>query len=156
MNEVAAAMGLTNLESLDKFVAVNRRNYECYNLCVENIPGIKILRYDGHEKQNYQYITIEVDEAKAGLSRDELLKVLHSENVLARRYFYPGCHRMEPYRSYFPHSHLLLPETEEVAQRVLVLPTGTAVTPDQISIICSIIRIAVENAPQVKEKIQSI
>jgi dTDP-4-amino-4,6-dideoxygalactose transaminase len=156
MNEASAAMGLTNLESLDEFVAVNRRNYECYNSCLKDIPGIKILRYDDHEKQNYQYIILEVDESEAGLSRDELLKVLHAENVLARRYFYPGCHRMEPYRSYFPHTHLLLPVTEEVAKRVLVLPTGTSVSPDQISIICSIMRTAMNNAPQVKEKLQSI
>ena len=155
MNEASAAMGLTNLESLDEFVAVNRRNYDCYNSCMENIPGIKIHRYDDHEKQNYQYIIAEVDESAAGLSRDELLKVLHTENVLARRYFYLGCHRMEPYRSYFPHAHLLLPVTEEVAKRVLVLPTGTAVTPEQISIICSIIRTAIENAPHVKGKLQS-
>lgn len=153
MNEAAAAMGITNLESLDEFVAVNRRNYECYNSCLKDIPGIKILRYDDHEKQNYQYIILEVDESEAGLSRDELLNVLHAENVLARRYFYPGCHRMEPYHSYFPHSHLLLPETEKVTQRVLVLPTGTTVTPDQITMICTIIRTAVKNAPQVKEKL---
>ena len=36
------------------------------------------------------------------LSRDELQRVLWAENVLARRYFFPGCHRMEPYRSLFP------------------------------------------------------
>jgi dTDP-4-amino-4,6-dideoxygalactose transaminase len=30
MSEVSAAMGLTSLESIDEFVAVNRRNYEAY------------------------------------------------------------------------------------------------------------------------------
>lgn len=153
MNEASAAMGLTNLESLDEFIAVNRMNYECYNSCLKDIPGIKLLKYDDHEKQNYQYIILEVDESEAGLSRDELLKVLHAENVLARRYFYPGCHRMEPYRSYFPHAHFLLPVTEEVAKRVLVLPTGTSVIPDQISIICSTIRTAVNYAPKIIERL---
>jgi len=81
------------------------------------------------------------------------LKVLHAENVLARRYFYPGCHRMEPYRSFSPHSHLLLSETEKVSQCVLVLPTGTSVSPDQISIICSIIRTAVTYAPKIIERL---
>ena len=94
---------------------------------------------------------MEIDESKAGLSRDELLKVLHAEYFLARRYFYPGYHRMEPYRSYFPHSHLLPPETEKVAQRVLVLPTGTAVTTDQIFIICSIIRTALSDPKKIRD-----
>ena len=155
MNEATAAMGLTNLESLDEFISINRRNYECYNSCLRDIPGIKILQYDDHEKQNYQYIVIEIDEFKTGLSRDELLKVLHAENILARRYFYPGCHRMEPYRSYFPHAHLLLSVTEEVAKRVMVLPTGSSISPQSINIICRIIRLAVENGKHVREKLSN-
>lgn len=155
MNEASAAMGLTNLESLDEFITVNRRNYECYNSCLKDIRGIKILQYDDHEKQNYQYIILEVDESEAGLSRDELLKVLHAENVLARRYFYPGCHRMEPYRSYFPHAHLLLPVTEEVAKRVMVLPTGSTIDPQSIDTICQIVRLAVENGKDVRKHLMS-
>jgi hypothetical protein len=71
-------------------------------------------------------------------------QILQAENVLARRYFYPGCHRMEPYRSYFPHAGRFLPETEKLAQRVLLLPTGTAMDEKTIEIICSIIRSALE------------
>ncbi len=155
MTEVCAAMGLTNLESIEDIFGVNRTNYESYNSGLKNIPGIKLLQYTNHEKQNYQYIVLEVAEAKTGLSRDELLKVLQAENILARRYFYPGCHQMEPYHSYFPHANILLPETEIVAQQVLILPTGTSVTTDQIAIICSIIRAAIENAPKIKEKLQA-
>jgi len=155
MNEASAAMGLTNLESLDEFIAVNRRNYECYNSCLKDIHGIKLRQYDDHEKQNYQYIILEVDESEAGLSRDELLKVLHAENVLARRYFYPGCHRMEPYRSYFPHVHLLLPITEEVAKRVMVLPTGSTIELQSIDTICRIIRLALENGQDVRKRLMS-
>jgi dTDP-4-amino-4,6-dideoxygalactose transaminase len=40
MNEVAAAMGLTLLESLDELIAVNYRNYKCYQCELEGIPGI--------------------------------------------------------------------------------------------------------------------
>ncbi|MFA5179805.1 MAG: aminotransferase class I/II-fold pyridoxal phosphate-dependent enzyme [Syntrophales bacterium] len=156
MNEASAAMGLTNLESMDEFIAINLSNYKCYHSHLNDIPGINILQYDDSEKQNYQYIILEVDESKAGLSRDELLKILHAENVLARRYFYPGCHNMEPYRSYFPHSYLLLSDTDKLSQCVLVLPTGTSVTSDQISVICLIIRTAVKYAKQVKEILYSI
>ena len=153
MNEATAAMGCTNLESLDEFVTVNRRNYECYRSCLSGIPGITLLQYDNGEKHNYQYIVLEVDETKSGLCRDGLLKILHSEKVLARRYFYPGCHRMEPYRSYFPNAGLLLPETERISQRVLVLPTGTSVSSDDIGVIAQLIRLCVENGAELCEMI---
>jgi len=72
---------------------------------------------------------------------------LTAENVLARRYFFPGCHRMEPYRSYFPHASLTLPETEKLCHRVMVLPNGTSVGEPAISLISQIIRTAI-SAPE--------
>ena len=59
-----------------------------------------------------------------GLHARCVIEVLHAENVLARKYFWPGCHNMEPYRSHYPHAGLLLPNTELVANRSFVLPTG--------------------------------
>lgn len=139
MTEVCAAMGLTNLECIDEFMEHNKRNYECYRQSIADVPGINLLPYDEQERCNYQYIVLEIDGAAYGISRDQLVEVLHSNNVIARRYFYPGCHRMEPYKSYFPHAGMLLPRTEEVAQRVILLPTGTAVSSTDIQIICELI-----------------
>ena len=102
MTEVSAAMGLTSMESMDEFIAVNAANYRHYRDGLRGVPGLRLVGYDEREKSSYQYVIIEIDEAEAGLSRDQLVSVLHAERVLARRYFYPGVHRMEPYRSYFP------------------------------------------------------
>lgn len=96
---------------------------------------------------------LEINEEITQISRDQLVKILWAENILARRYFYPGCHRMEPYRSYFPHAGLLLPETETLGKRVLVMPTGTAVDPEDISKICQIIRFVVQHSHEVKDKL---
>ncbi len=142
MSEISAAMGLTGLESLNDFIETNRRNYHTYREELESLPGVSLVSYEKNSRNNYQYVVIELDEDVVGISRDEVLRILHAENVLARRYFYPGCHRMEPYKSHFPHAGLLLPRTEQLSQRVLVLPTGTAVSPDDIRGICSIIRTA--------------
>lgn len=145
MPEVSAAMGLTSLESIDEFIEVNRRNYYSYREGLARLPGVSLFSVNESERHNYQYIVVEIDEVQAGVSRDLLVEILHAENVIARRYFYPGCHRMEPYRSYFPHAGLLLPETERLAQRVLILPTGTAISEEDVREICKIIRLAVSN-----------
>jgi dTDP-4-amino-4,6-dideoxygalactose transaminase len=153
MTEVCAAMGLTSLESVDEFVATNRRNYEVYRDVLDGIAGVTLMAYDGAEQTNYQYIVLEVDEKKAGLCRDELVQVLTAENVLARRYFYPGCHAMEPYRSYFPHASLMLPETAKVCGRVMVLPNGMAVDGGAISIIARVIRAALGETEAVRARL---
>lgn len=152
MTEVAAAMGLTSLESLDEFIGANRRNYGLYRERLESVPGVRLLGYDPAERNNYQYVVAEVDEAEAGVHRDDLLDTLWAENVVARRYFWPGCHRMEPYRSFYPNAGLVLPETERVAARVLSFPNGTAVGADEIGTICGIIATAVQNGPAVRAR----
>jgi len=156
MSEVSAAMGLTGLESLQEFVSINRRNYKQYKRELEGIPGIQFMAYDESEQCNHQYIVLEVDEQTIGISRDQIVEILHAENILARRYFYPGCHNMEPYRSHFPHAGLVLPETERLVRRVLSLPTGTAVGSKEISGICQIIRLVVEHDSEVRERLKEV
>jgi dTDP-4-amino-4,6-dideoxygalactose transaminase len=154
MAELAAAMGLTSLESMGDFVETNQNNYLRYQRELRELPGIDLIGFDANEKQNYQYVTVLVNEGKAGLSRDQLLQVLHAENVLARRYFYPGCHRMEPYRTLHPHAGSRLPITERTADSVLILPTGQAVGPEDIAQIAWIIRTALEKAGEVRFRCQ--
>jgi len=151
MSEVSAAMGLTSLENLDDFIEVNKRNYLAYQRGLVDIQGIRMVTYDTREKNNFQYIVMEVDEQIAGLSRDLLVKVLMAENILARRYFYPGCHQMEPYRSYFPNAGLVLPETEKLTTKVLQLPTGTAIKEKNVEKICAIIRFIITHADEIKD-----
>lgn len=145
MTEISAVMGLTGLKSLDEFVAVNRRNHAVYTAELTGMPGLTIAAYEESERSNYQYVIVEVDGPAAGLTRDELVGILHAENILARRYFFPGCHRMEPYRSYFPNAHLMLPHTTALAERVLALPTGNAVGEDEIVLICRILKTALDD-----------
>ncbi|SRR5712692_1364841 len=151
MSEASAAMGLTGLESLEEFIATNYRNYKRYRAQLADIAGIRLMAFDETEKRNYQYIVLEVDETVTQISRDQLLQILQAENVLARRYFYPGCHRMEPYRTRFPQAGSLLPVTELLAKRVLALPTGTAVAADEVDTICDIIRLVVRDNREVRK-----
>jgi len=152
MSEASAAMGLTGLESIDSFISVNHRNYKQYAKLLSHLPGFKMVEYDSANRCNYQYVVFEVT-TESPLSRDELIEVLRKENVLARKYFYPGCHRMEPYRSKFPGAGELLPNTERLCHDVLVLPTGTAVGVDEISSVAAIICQAIAQADLVKQSL---
>lgn len=142
MNEISAAMGLTNLEAMDEIMETNRRNYHAYREQLAGIPGISLLAYDPREKNNYQYVIVEVDPVICRKSRDQIVDALHAENVMARKYFWPGCHRMEPYRTLYPGVGRQLPETERVAANVIVLPTGQQMRGGEIARVCRTIRSA--------------
>ncbi len=156
MTEACAAMGLTCLESIGEVIEVNRRNHAAYSEGLAGLPGVKLVGYDDTERNNHQYVVVEVDDTVTGLSRDALVRVLQAENVLARKYFWPGVHRMEPYRSLFPHAGLLLLETERIAARVVVLPTGTAVSVDDVGVICSLIRAALGDPARVGDRVRTL
>jgi dTDP-4-amino-4,6-dideoxygalactose transaminase len=152
MNEFSAAMGLTGLENLPMFLQTNYQNYQYYLKYLEGYPGIHLIRYDETEQCNYQYIVIEIDELLTNISRDYLLGILHKENILARKYFFPGCHNMEPYHSLNPSAGLLLPETEKLTTKVMVLPTGTSINKTDIQLICLLIGFAIDNAKEIKKR----
>ena len=125
MIEVCAAMGLVNLDAFDGIVAANTRNHRAYREALKDIPGISLLSYDNTERNSHHYVVIEVDK-DFPTSRDEIVAALHAEKILARKYFWPGSHRMQPYRDLFPHAGLMLQHTREVAGSVIVLPNGTS------------------------------
>ncbi len=156
MSEIQAAMGLTSLESVDDFISINRANYTQYQVLLNPMPGIEVMPFSGEEKYNYQYISLDIDEALTGINRDGLMKVLHAERIRARRYFYPGCHNMEPYRSYFPNARLLLPVTERVMRRVLCLPTGTSIDKETVTSICALIADVVTHGKKIRRRMESM
>lgn len=143
MIEVAAAMGMVNLDAIDSVVEANRRNYHAYREGLSGLPGLSLLAFDEAERNNYQYVVMEVGE-EVPVTRDEIIQALHAENILARKYFWPGCHKMKPYAELYPHSGLMLPNTQQVADRVIVLPTGMAMDDDIVRTVLSVIRVLLE------------
>jgi dTDP-4-amino-4,6-dideoxygalactose transaminase len=140
MNEVCAAMGLTNLEAMDEIIAANKRNYLAYCGELASVPGVSVIQYDPAERNNYQYVVIEVNPVVCPRNRDEIVEALHAADVIARKYFWPGCHRMEPYQTTQPETWKRLPETECFAARVIVLPTGQTVEEETVRRVCRTIR----------------
>jgi dTDP-4-amino-4,6-dideoxygalactose transaminase len=156
MNEFSAAMGLCSLKALDSFTAANRRNLEIYQRELSAMPGLEVIHYNLEERNNFQYAIVDVDPQKCPLQRDELVQVLTAENVIARRYFYPGCHRMEPYRTRYPFWDHTLPQTNRLAAQLLALPTGTAIRAEEASDICALIRLALASASYLRSRMGAL
>lgn len=141
MVEMCAAMGLTNLDTFDEVIAINQRNHAAYREMIKNIPGITLLAYDPAEQNSYHYVVISVDK-DCPTSRDKIVAALQAENVLARKYFWPGCHCMLPYRDLFPHAGLMLSNTKTISEQVIVLPTGPNLPNGAIELVSDLLSIA--------------
>lgn len=143
MIEACAAMGLVNLDNFTNIVDSNKKNYTAYHQELKDLKGVRLLSYSEQEKNNYHYIILEVNE-ECAVRRDDIIAALHAENILARKYFWPGCHMMRPYRDLYPHAGLVLPNTSEVSKKVIVLP-NSGISCDEAEDISRIIRIYVNS-----------
>jgi dTDP-4-amino-4,6-dideoxygalactose transaminase len=131
LSEFHAVMGLANFEQLDTFVKINHDNYVSYRESFSNSGIGEILELDKFGISNYQYVVLELDDQFV-IHRDEIIAHFESLNVYFRKYFWPSCHNMQPYSSNpSVHSRNSLSVTEKVADRVLILPTGSSVSADQ-------------------------
>jgi len=152
MSEISAAMGLTSFESINDFISTNELNYRAYKRIFSDVNGMEIIEYDLKEKNNFHYIVFELNEEKFGINRDDLVKILHFENIRVRRYFFPGCHKMEPYKSI--NSNLKLPETEKILLKVLILPNGFSVNEKVIKEIHSLLLFIQKNSKEINKKLK--
>ena len=147
MSELCAAMGLTSLASMDHFLNVNRTNYEIWADELQSVPGLNLFRFGESGQRNFQYVVVVVDPDVSPLTRDEIICALNAENVMARRYFYPGIHRLPVYSS---ETVPVLPVTERIADRVMALPTGTRVGEESIRRIGQLLRTITDAASEVR------
>ena len=151
MSEPSAAMGITSMESADKFLAINRTSLQRYRERLASIPGIEFMDGLLHDDSNCHYCVVEVDENKFGISRDCLVEVLWLENVLARKYFSPGCHRVGVFSD---QPYLSLPATESLCDRVMQLPTGSAVTLEQIDMVCDLLQTISNRSDEIESQMK--
>lgn len=146
MIEVCAAMGLTNLDSHAGVVEGNKRNHAAYAAALADVPGITVLTYDPAEQNSHHYVVLEVDQTCV-VGRDELVTALQAENVLARKYFWPGAHKMQPYCDLSPHAGLMLKHSDLIANCVVVLPNSGPMKQEYIETIAQICRVLMEGKP---------
>lgn len=136
MTEAQAAMGLLGLDDIEQNIAHNRAITQVYRERAGEWGGIRHVDTAGRERSNCQYVVLDVDPACCPLTRDELMQLLRAENVLARRYFMPGVHRMPPYLDSFRGA---LPVTDALCQRLLQLPIGAAISVETASRIADLL-----------------
>ena len=151
MCEVAAAITLCGLNNIEVLVEQSKKNFEAYGVAFEELEGISVQAPCLPEASNYQNLVVRVDESEAGLNRDALMHALWAEGVRARRYFFPGCHRAEPYRWECREASDRLPVTDRLCEEVLVFPTSSSVDEDEIKVIGSLIRTCLDASRRIVE-----
>lgn len=124
MSEFAAAYGLAHLDELASIISHNKFIHDAYLEEFSPFNEITFLKYTFEGCSNYQYVVARV----SSQFRNLLVEYFHDKDVLLRKYFYPGCHRMEPYSSSINYTSLKLPNTDKISSEIIIFPTGKQVS----------------------------
>jgi len=121
MSEFNAALGLLQLQHIDRALACRQNINAAYHDRLRGIKGIRCLGDAGEKTPNYAYFPILVSDDYP-LGRDGLYQALKDRNIHPRRYFYPLITEFPMYRG-LPTAHCSnLPVARSAARQVLCLP----------------------------------
>ena len=81
MTEIAAALGLNQLEKLDIFLERRKRNAEILTKALEKIEGIRPPLVKGNVDHSFNVYSVLMDLSRFKCTRDEFVKALHAENI---------------------------------------------------------------------------
>lgn len=137
MNEFQAAMGLCNLRHVGDEIAKRKAAVHRYIERLDGIDGIKIWKEQDGVEHNYAYFPVQFDESVFGKSRDEVSDILASEDIIARKYFYPLTSEFECYKGKFEIQPT--PVAKKVASKILTLPLYADLTINDVDRICDVI-----------------
>lgn len=121
MSEINAAFGLLQLRHVDDAIKARKKIAETYRKSLKGIKGLSCLGAIAGSTQNYSYFPVLID-SDFPVSRDELYERLRSNNIFARRYFYPLITEFPMYYKFLSAKAECLPNATKAAQQVLCLP----------------------------------
>jgi dTDP-4-amino-4,6-dideoxygalactose transaminase len=151
-SELQAGLALLSFDDLENNCINNRNRLHQYISMLSSVDGVEVMVQETQEKHNYQHVVLLINEECYGIDRDTLFRILTAENILLKKYFALGMHRCPPY-NLNPLNNFVLPVTEQVSERVLLVPSGQVVTEDCVERVCAIITFSHKNAKEIKKRL---
>lgn len=137
MNEFQAAMGICNLKYIEKSVEHRRDLVTYYYDCLKNCEGIRLGVQQANVEKNYAYMPILITPDRFKVTRDQLYNILKSNDIYARKYFYPLVTEARCYQSTYCSNDT--PVAKKISENILTLPLYTDMTFEDVERVCDVI-----------------
>lgn len=138
LTSMQAALGSGQLKHVGEFLTIKRHMAEKYGQGLADVPGISLPITKDWATHVYWMYAILIDEKKFGMNKDRFRAVLLKKGIDTRDFFYapstqPALTEVGLGKGDFPVANL-------IANTGCYLPSGLAITDDQIDSVCETIR----------------
>ena len=113
MNDIAASIGLSNMEHLDWIVETHNKNGTFYNTQLEGIPGVKLLDVEPQFCSSYWIYTMRVE------NRDDFIQKMKEDGIATSR-----VHDRNDKHACVEEFKAGLPGTDEICKDMICIPCG--------------------------------
>jgi dTDP-4-amino-4,6-dideoxygalactose transaminase len=140
MLNIQAALGVSQIDELDGFIEVKRRNYALYAELLGG-SGLRLLPPPEGQRWNHWFYSLYLpdnDNDNPGARRDRVMKALIAEGVQCRP-VWKLVHTQEPYKSFRATG---IERAHDYEKHIINLPCSTSLTEDDVRCVCKLLESA--------------
>lgn len=128
MTNLQAAVGVAQLEQIEKFIETKKKNYELYKEHINKIEGLSLLPFKSGIRPNYWFYSLKIEKEKFGLDRDQVLKKL-AEQKIQTRPIWGLIHEQKPY---IKNQTYQIEKAYEYRESILNIPCSSNLTEKEV------------------------
>ena len=136
MTNLQAALGLAQLEQLETFISIKKKNYLFYQQLLSDIQGLSLLSFNHQARNNYWFYALYIDDDRYTRSRDELINFF-AANATQVRPIWGLIHEQKPY---LHHQAYKIDRAKHYLEHVVNLPCSSNLESEEIAYIVNLLR----------------
>ena len=143
MTNLQAAVGLAQLEKLDDHVARKRRMGQRYTNLLKHIPGLQSPLAKTDYAENIYWVYGVILEDDVPFDAEEAIRRLGEKKIGTRPFFWP-MHEQPVFKKMGLFTNESYPVAEHIARRGFYIPSGLALTNEQMERVATAVREVVQ------------
>jgi len=143
MTDMQAALGLKQLERLPSMQAVREAYAQSYDEGLKDLPGVTLPYVDTEGRHAWHLYVIQVNEKKAGMSRERFIDELKQRGIGTSVHFIP-LHLHPYYQTAYGYQEGDFPVAEEAFRKLVSLPLYPKMTRQDVERVIHAVRDIVE------------
>jgi len=139
MSNIQAAVGLAQLEQIDKFVLRKKRIGKLYTELLKNFNSLQLPVSKTDYSENVYWVYPVVLKEGLGFDATEAMRRLLNKNIGTRHFFWP-MHLQPVFQKMGLFKNEIYPVSEKISKFGFYIPCGLAITDDQIERVVKVIK----------------